>query len=1543
MFGLTLPQLFAGHSCVPPLWRHCFLFLAREESLETVGILRVPGNAEACEDYKQAYDRGEAPDFFDEDGEACVTCHDVVALLKQYIRELPELIVPTSIDTEMHGIIERKGETMRDDFIRALQQLPYPNFLFLKLLSKLLRCIFLNSEVNKMTTGNILACIVPTMKCSPHILHYTVSQFVKLFGEEDIEQMLDKADEVIFKQNEKARKKQEARAAQQEMARIEQQREEDHYRLQNKKEELQRIKAEQEKAEQALRQQAQLKKERQEQELKRLNKEKEKQQQQQQQERERIERERRDKEEQQRRERQEKQRLEQERLELERLEQERLEREEAEREQELLELQRRELERELREQDRLDRERERNRQDDEMLAALDCLGVDEESAMARQPAGKQPPSLKNITNPFAVEMDELDMLLLEADNKSDPDSDDLLADDDYGYFYGSKDTPTGGDIPEDIDINEDELAALLLETQKTLRNLQEKARTSVQQQRESKQQSDFRMKRQTYMMVKEDGDLLGNDGGFTVDFEGFGDLDLHGLDDAGFEIGAGGELDEYELEKARLVGDPDDQAHHQLLLRESRIRHLDGFDLLHALEEGMDPESRQAVERAPTRLAGKRKDTKGSNPRSRPEDSRYADAPVQVVRGVVSLQSLIRRKLTVSTLLKQMPDYSRWRKKAFMFNELIKDSKVYAVTLGFMARMQQTYFAGLSKSNQALMATILSLLQSVNSLAGLQETLVKSLEDRKKEFYRKQGRVGDIYNKLLSFFKFYLDYMSRWELASKTLYQSENTIKLVPEIVKILDQVRQDYFNLTKLRCDLDDLLIIPCHYLPKCIHLLNDFLTVTPSTQPDYQDIKTAIAKVTEIAQTKTQAMRDNNNIIASRLANAPSANFLNEITRKYVHQGAVLLCIDPSNTEALKESESMKGLTFTHFLNVYLFLFSDVLITTKEEVSSKEKLGMARVVLQRKGNYQYAIDDLINNAHLKFQYRNQKRLLGADLFDYNDKPKSDFYVLGFREYNSELIDLLIFQNEATKKTWIAKLNNIIWKELEIKRTRYLKEIIDENDKRGEENQFIGVTRCSGYLDVKIERNGAWKKTKFAILDDSKMCIFNSEQDFLVNEPPLMNVFVLDITCVAAEEEIGEMYFKISKNSAETGPVNYYFAPQNRFRRYMWINSVRAVILDKVVQMQDKYTVPTTLSRDSGHAKRLERRLPSQADLLAKKSSQSPLNALPSVSIQSTGRPDRTESSGQDETRVQRSNSSSNGPGGRRQSHHAVQRIQRMKSEIDQLNSQLAQGESSREGVRGQPQQAYQPQTANNNNSKQPQALSPNSNNYNSNSSSLTRKSRSNSTGTQFGSEFDSNPPTNSTSPGRQPVSAGTGRRAELVREKSGSDRAAMVSSGDGTVSPARAMLSRERSRGGERGDASQGEAVRQVKRAELTREWSGGGAGGDTLGRQARRPELTREASNGGGDGRLARRAELTREWSGNGTGQGRAELSREKSSGASTGSALDPNAPQQPLRRKSKSFNSFDQNPRNADNNKPGGSKPLPKLPPKAPTRINITNNT
>jgi hypothetical protein len=71
------------------------------------------------------------------------------------------------------------------------------------------------------------------------------------------------------------------------------------------------------------------------------------------------------------------------------------------------------------------------------------------------------------------------------------------------------------DIPDDIDINEDELAALLLETQKTLRNLQEKARTSVQKTRESADplSTEGRKQRRTYLMVKQGMHMMWGGGG----------------------------------------------------------------------------------------------------------------------------------------------------------------------------------------------------------------------------------------------------------------------------------------------------------------------------------------------------------------------------------------------------------------------------------------------------------------------------------------------------------------------------------------------------------------------------------------------------------------------------------------------------------------------------------------------------------------------------------------------------------------------------------------------------------------------------------------------------------------------------------------------------------------------------------------------------------------------------------------------------------------------------------------------------------------------
>jgi hypothetical protein len=56
----------------------------------------------------------------------------------------------------------------------------------------------------------------------------------------------------------------------------------------------------------------------------------------------------------------------------------------------------------------------------------------------------------------------------------------------------------------------------------------------------------------------------------------------------------------------------------------------------------------------------------------------------------------------------------------------------------------------------------------------------------------------------------------------------------------------------------------------------------------------------------------------------------------------------------------------------------------------------GLAKVVMPRKGNYVYSIDDLHLNTHLKFQFRNQKKILGADVYDYTDNNKASFFVLG-------------------------------------------------------------------------------------------------------------------------------------------------------------------------------------------------------------------------------------------------------------------------------------------------------------------------------------------------------------------------------------------------------------------------------------------------------------------------------------------------------------------------------------------------------------------
>lgn len=202
---------------------------------------------------------------------------------------------------------------------------------------------------------------------------------------------------------------------------------------------------------------------------------------------------------------------------------------------------------------------------------------------------------------------------------------------------------------------------------------------------------------------------------------------------------------------------------------------------------------------------------------------------------------------------------------------------------------------------------------------------------------------------------------------------------------------------------DLEKMMSLPCQYLSKCAAVLEELLGLTPPQSSDYALLANSLEKMTQInneAKSATLTVSPPLEVLILRMPiqllvatwrqrhplhslmklREDTSNKVNySFSLDLISIGAVLLCVDTSNTEKMKENENLKGVKFSQFLTIYCFVFTDILLTTKEEISSKEKLGMAlvsnwltelgliKVPLQRKGNYVYSIDDLINFPHLK------------------------------------------------------------------------------------------------------------------------------------------------------------------------------------------------------------------------------------------------------------------------------------------------------------------------------------------------------------------------------------------------------------------------------------------------------------------------------------------------------------------------------------------------------------------------------------------------
>ncbi|XP_071435314.1 rho GTPase-activating protein 25 [Pithys albifrons albifrons] len=157
VFGQHLADTVAyeqrfGQPQVPVLVQKCAQFIL-ERGRSEEGIFRLPGQDTVVKQLRDAFDAGERPSFHRD-----TDVHTVASLLKLYLRELPEPVVPwaqyedfllcgQALDAE-----ETKGH---EELLKQLSLLPRDNYNLLSYLCRFLHEIQLNSSVNKMSVDNL--------------------------------------------------------------------------------------------------------------------------------------------------------------------------------------------------------------------------------------------------------------------------------------------------------------------------------------------------------------------------------------------------------------------------------------------------------------------------------------------------------------------------------------------------------------------------------------------------------------------------------------------------------------------------------------------------------------------------------------------------------------------------------------------------------------------------------------------------------------------------------------------------------------------------------------------------------------------------------------------------------------------------------------------------------------------------------------------------------------------------------------------------------------------------------------------------------------------------------------------------------------------------------------------------------------------------------------------------------------------------------------------------------------------------------------------
>ncbi|TUG54634.1 Rho GTPase-activating protein 25 [Bagarius yarrelli] len=157
MFGKCLADIIVyekklGPRSVPILVEKCAEFI-KEHGLDEEGIFRLPGQENQVKNFREAFDAGERPSFPDD-----TDVHTVASLLKLYLRELPEPVIPwTQYQDFLDSSVALDATTAagKEKLEKQISLLPKVNYNLLSYICRFLFEVQQHSKVNKMSVENL--------------------------------------------------------------------------------------------------------------------------------------------------------------------------------------------------------------------------------------------------------------------------------------------------------------------------------------------------------------------------------------------------------------------------------------------------------------------------------------------------------------------------------------------------------------------------------------------------------------------------------------------------------------------------------------------------------------------------------------------------------------------------------------------------------------------------------------------------------------------------------------------------------------------------------------------------------------------------------------------------------------------------------------------------------------------------------------------------------------------------------------------------------------------------------------------------------------------------------------------------------------------------------------------------------------------------------------------------------------------------------------------------------------------------------------------